>query len=166
MRAAYLTELGAPEVIRVGELPTPEPRAAEVRIAVDAVAVNPVDTFIRSGAVRTGVPMPFVVGRDVAGRVDAVGTGVRRFVPGQRVWCNSLGHAGRQGPTAEYAVAPAYRVYPLPAGVDPVAAVAVVHPAATAWLALVRHARLRPGEHVLVLGDHSRVQISSARGDG
>lgn len=152
MRAAYLTELGGPGVIGVGELPVPEPRAAEVRIAVDAVTVNPVDTMIRAGAVRTDLPMPFVVGRDVVGRIDAVGTGVRRLSPGQPVWCNSLGHAGRQGPTAEYAVAPAYRVYPLPGGVDPASAVAVVHPAATAWLALVRHARLRPGEHVLVQG--------------
>ncbi|MGH3096790.1 MAG: NADPH:quinone reductase [Streptosporangiales bacterium] len=152
MRAAYVTEPGGPEAIGVGELPTPEPRKTEVRIAVDAVAVNPVDTFIRAGAVRTELPMPFIVGRDVVGRIDAVGAGVRSVVPGQRVWCNSLGHAGRQGPTAEYAVAPAYRVYPLPDGVDPVTAVAVVHPAATAWLALVRHAQLRPGEHVLVQG--------------
>lgn len=169
MRAAYVTEFGGPEAIGVGELPTPEPRKTEVRIAVDAVAVNPVDTFIRAGAVRTEVPMPFVVGRDVVGRIDAVGAGVRRLAVGQHVWCNSLGHAGRQGPTAEYAVAPAYRVYPLPDGVDPVAAVAVVHPAATAWLALVRHARVRPGEHVLVqgaAGNVGRVLVELARLSG
>lgn len=152
MRAAYLTSLGPPDVIRVGELPDPTPGHTELLIRTDAVAVNPVDARIRAGLVHTELPMPFVVGRDVAGVVEACGDGAGRFTPGQRVWCNSLGHAGRQGPTAGYAVAPADRVYPLPDGVDPVAAVAVAHPAATAWLALVRHARVRPGERVLVHG--------------
>lgn len=152
MRAAYLTAPGPPEVISVGELPDPAPGHTEVLIRTDAVAVNPVDALVRAGLVRTELPIPFVVGRDVAGVVEACGDGAGTFTPGQRVWCNSLGHAGRQGPTAEYAVAPADRVYPLPEGVDPVAAVAVAHPAATAWLALVRHARVRPAERVLVHG--------------
>lgn len=141
MRAAYLTELGGPEVIRIGDLPEPRPGPTDVLVRVEAVAVNPVDTFIRSGRYRTPLPMPFVVGRDMVGTVDH-----------QRVWTNSLGHAGRQGPTAEYAVVPADRLYPLPDGVDPASAVAVLHPAATAWLALVRHARVRPGERLLVEG--------------
>jgi NADPH:quinone reductase-like Zn-dependent oxidoreductase len=141
MRAAYLTELGGPEVIRIGDLPQPEPGPTDVLVRVEAVAVNPVDTFIRSGAYRTPIPMPFVVGRDMVGTV------------GDRwVWTNSLGHAGRQGPTAEHAVVPADRLYPLPPGVDPVSAVAVLHPAATAWLALAGHARVRPGERLLVEG--------------
>lgn len=152
MRAAYLTSLGPPDVITVGELPDPTPGHTEVLIRTDAVAVNPVDTLIRAGLVRTELPMPFVVGRDVVGVVEACGDGAARFTTGQRVWCNSLGHAGRQGPTAEYAVAPADRVHPLPDGADPAATVAVLHPAATAWLALVRHARVRPGERVLVHG--------------
>lgn len=152
MRAAYLTSFGPPDVITVGELPEPAPGHTEVLIRTEAVAVNPVDALIRAGAVHSRLPMPFVVGRDVVGVIEACGDGATTFTPGQRVWCNSLGHAGRQGPTAEYAVAPADRVYPLPDGVDPVAAVAVLHPAATAWLALVRHAGVRPGERVLVHG--------------
>jgi NADPH:quinone reductase-like Zn-dependent oxidoreductase len=141
VRAAYLTELGGPEVIQVGELPQPEPGPTDVLVRVDAVAVNTVDTFIRSGAYRTPIPMPLVVGRDMVGTAD-----------GRPVWTNSLGHAGRQGPTAEYAVVPADRLYPLPPRVDLDSAVAVLHPAATAWLALVKHARVRPGERVLVEG--------------
>jgi NADPH:quinone reductase-like Zn-dependent oxidoreductase len=61
------------------------------------------------------------------------------------VWCNSLGHDGRQGSFAEYAVVPVERLYRLPNGAEPVASVAVLHPAATAHLALFRHGRLRPG---------------------
>jgi NADPH:quinone reductase-like Zn-dependent oxidoreductase len=141
VRAAYLTELGGPEVIQVGELPQPQPGPSDVLVRVDAVGVNMVDTFIRSGAYRTPIPMPFIVGRDLVGRVGD-----------RQVWSNSLGHAGRQGPTAQYAVVPADRLYPLPPGVDPVSAVAVLHSAATAWLALVKHARVRPGERLLVEG--------------
>ncbi|HEX6501456.1 MAG TPA: NADPH:quinone reductase [Micromonosporaceae bacterium] len=158
MRAAYLTGLGSPEVIRVGDLPVPVPGPTDVLVRVEAVAVNPVDALIRAGRFRTPLPMPFVVGRDLVGTVERVGGDVdqsseaTRFTPGDPVWCNSLGHAGRQGATAEFAVVPVDRLYPLPPGVDPAAAVAVLHPAATAWLALVRHARLRPGERLLVQG--------------
>jgi NADPH:quinone reductase-like Zn-dependent oxidoreductase len=155
VRAAYLTELGGPEVIRVGELPEPRPGPTDVLVRVEAVAVNPVDTFIRSGAYRTPLPMPFVLGRDMVGTVgdrQAPAGADSDGLPGRRVWTNSLGHAGRQGPTAEYAVVPRDRLYPLPEGVDPDRAVAVLHPAATAWLALVRHARVLPGERLLVEG--------------
>ncbi len=152
MRAAFLTELGAPDVIRVGELPDPVPGPTDVLVRVEAVAVDPVDALVRSGAYRTALPLPFVVGRDLVGTVERAGPGAVGFAEGDRVWSNSLGHAGRQGPTAERAVVPADRLYRLPAAVDPTAAVAVLHPAATAWLALVRHARLRPGERLLVEG--------------
>ncbi len=64
---------------------------------VDAVAGNPVDTFVRSRAYATPVPFPFVVGRDLVGEVALAGPGAAGFMPGQRVWCNSLGHAGPAG---------------------------------------------------------------------
>ncbi|MGA8117772.1 MAG: alcohol dehydrogenase catalytic domain-containing protein, partial [Actinocatenispora sp.] len=133
--AAYLERLGGPEEIRYGMLPVPRPRPTEVLVRVAAVAVNPVDTFVRSGAYRTPVPFPFVIGRDLAGSVvDAdPATGFRA---GERIWCASLGHAGRQGATAGYVAVAADRLYRLPAGVTDVAAVASLHPAMTAWLAL------------------------------
>jgi NADPH:quinone reductase-like Zn-dependent oxidoreductase len=152
MRAAYLTELGPADAIRVGELPVPIPGPTDVLVAVEAVVVNPVDTLVRSGAFPTPTPFPFVIGRDLVGTVAAAGPGAAGFAAGQRVWCNSLGHGGRQGSFAEYAVVAADRLYHLPARVDPVAAVAVLHPAATAWLALFRHGGLRPGEVVYVGG--------------
>jgi NADPH:quinone reductase-like Zn-dependent oxidoreductase len=152
MRAAYLTELGPVDAIRVGELPVPTPGPTDVLVAVEAVVVNPVDTLVRSGAYPTPTPFPFVVGRDLVGTVAAAGPGAVGFAAGERVWCNSLGHGGRQGSFAEYAVVPAERLYHLPAPADPVAAVAVLHPAATAYLALFRHGGLRPGEVVYVGG--------------
>ncbi|MEU8773867.1 NADPH:quinone reductase [Streptomyces sp. NPDC048606] len=152
MRAAYIDELGPPDVIRHGELPPPVPADDEVLVDVEVTAVNHVDTFVRSGAWRTPVPFPFVIGRDLVGTVVAAGPEAPGFAPGDRVWCNSLGHAGRQGAAAERVVVPADRLYHLPPGVDAVDAVALAHPAATAHLALFTHGRVRAGETVLVLG--------------
>jgi NADPH:quinone reductase-like Zn-dependent oxidoreductase len=152
MRAAYITELGPAEAIRVGELPVPAPGPTDVLVRVELVVVNPVDTMVRSGAYPTPTPFPFVVGRDLVGTVAAAGAGAAGFAPGDRVWCNSLGHGGRQGSFAEYAVVAAERLYHLPAAVDPVATVAVLHPSATAYLALFRHGGLRPADTVYVGG--------------
>jgi NADPH:quinone reductase-like Zn-dependent oxidoreductase len=88
------------------------------------------------------VPFPFVIGRDLVGTaLTPAGT----FAPGDRVWCNGLGHDGRQGSFAQFAAVPVDRLCPLPAGVDPVRAVAVLHTAGTAHLGLFREARLRAG---------------------
>lgn len=152
MKAAYIERFGPPDVIRFGELPMPVGGPGDVLVDVDATTVNPVDTFVRSGAWRTPVSFPFVVGRDVVGRVASVGAGVSGFAVGDAVWCGSLGHAGRQGAAAEQVAVPADRLYPLPSGVSVSAAAAVLHPGATAWLALFPNGRLRAGERVLVVG--------------
>ncbi|GGW70584.1 oxidoreductase [Streptomyces lucensis JCM 4490] len=152
MRAAFIEELGPPDVIRYGEIAAPRPGPTDVLVDVLAAAVDPVDAFVRSGVFRTHVDFPFVIGRDLVGTVAETGPGVTGFRAGDRVWCNSLGHGGRQGAAAEQAVAAADRLYHLPEGVDPYAAVAVLHPAATAYLALFVHGRFRVGETVLVAG--------------
>nr|WP_063779324.1 zinc-binding dehydrogenase [Kibdelosporangium sp. MJ126-NF4]CEL18574.1 Bifunctional protein: zinc-containing alcohol dehydrogenase; quinone oxidoreductase (NADPH:quinone reductase); Similar to arginate lyase [Kibdelosporangium sp. MJ126-NF4]CTQ98058.1 Bifunctional protein: zinc-containing alcohol dehydrogenase; quinone oxidoreductase (NADPH:quinone reductase) (EC 1.1.1.-); Similar to arginate lyase [Kibdelosporangium sp. MJ126-NF4] len=152
MYAAYLDELGGPEVIRHGELPDPVPGPTDVLVDVLATTVNPVDTFVRSGKWRTPLSFPFVVSRDLVGVVASAGPGAPGFSPGEWVWANSLGHAGRQGAAAQRAVVPAERLYHLPPSVDPTDAVTVAHPAATAYLGLFTHGRVRAGETVLVAG--------------
>ncbi|WP_079085901.1 NADPH:quinone reductase [Streptomyces silvensis] len=152
MRAAFIERLGAPDEIRCAEFPDPRPGPTDVLVEVAATTVNPVDTFVRSGVFRTPLPLPLVVGRDLVGTVREAGPGAPGFAPGDRVWCNSLGHGGRQGAAAELAAVPADRLYHLPPGVDTATAVAVLHPAGTAYLALRTHARVRPGETVLVAG--------------
>lgn len=152
MRAAYIRALGDADSIEIGVLPIPDPGPTDVLIRAEACGVNHVDLFVRSGAYPTHTPFPFVIGRDIVGVVAAVGVGVSDVRVGDRVWCNSLGHSGRQGSFAEYAVAPIERVYALPSGVDPAIAAAVVHTAATAHLGLVRECGIRPTEVVLVEG--------------
>lgn len=153
MRAAFIRRTGGVEQIEVGTLPVPRPGPTDVLVRVQASAVNRVDLFVRSGAYETPLPFPFVIGRDLVGTVERAGPGVQAdFQPGARVWCNSLGHHGRQGPFAEYAVVPGERLYHLPDGVDAEQAVATLHAAGTAHLGLVREARLQPGETLVVEG--------------
>ncbi|MFF7796329.1 MULTISPECIES: NADPH:quinone reductase [Streptomyces] len=157
MRAAYIDSVGPADRIRHGELPVPPVGPTDVLVRVAAVAANPVDTFVRSGAYATPLPFPFVVGRDLVGEVAVAGSGAAGFAPGQRVWCNSLGHAGRQGSFAEYATVAAERLCTAPPGIADDDLVAAVHPAASAWLALFRHGRLRAGETVYVGGGAGNV---------
>jgi NADPH:quinone reductase-like Zn-dependent oxidoreductase len=152
VRAAFIERLGPPSVIRYGELPDPCPGPTDVLVRVAVSSVNPVDTFVRSGGWRTPVQFPFVIGRDLAGTVAAVGAGTPGFSVGDAVWCNSLGHGGRQGAAAELAAVPVDRLYPLVDGVPAADAVTVAHPAATAYLALFTHGRIRAGETVVVVG--------------
>lgn len=152
MKAAYITAYGPAEAIQVGDLPIPVLSPTDVLVHVDAVTVNHVDTFIRSGAYRTNTPFPFIIGRDLVGTVEDVGAGVTDFQPGDRVWSNSLGHNGRQGSFAEKASVAVERLYRLPDGVAAPEAVTVFHPAATAYLGLFREGRLRAGETVVVTG--------------
>lgn len=166
MRAAYIEQRGPAENIQYGTLPEPVASPGEVLVQVDAVAVNPVDTFVRSGSYPTAIPLPFVVGRDLVGTVVQASEGFRT---GDRVWCSSLGYDGRQGATAEFAAVPADRLYELPSDVDPVVAVAVAHPASTAYLATVEYGDIRPGETVLIVGAGGNVgsaAVSLAAGSG
>jgi NADPH:quinone reductase-like Zn-dependent oxidoreductase len=151
-RAAFVNRLGDPSVIEVGELPAPAVGPLDVLVSAEAMAVNHVDTFVRSGAYATPTPFPFVIGRDLVGTVAAVGSGVAGFSVGDRVWTNSMGHGGRQGTFASLVAVPAERLYRLPSGVPVEDAARVLHVAATAWLGLFRHARLSLGETVLVNG--------------
>lgn len=150
MQAAFIEATGSADDIQVGALPVPRPREREVLVRMEASEANHVDLFVRSGAFPTPLPFPFVIGRDLVGTVIAVGEAVENFNPGDRVWSNSLGHDGRQGTFAEYVVAPVERLYPLPEGIDPAEAAPVLHAAGTAYLGLVREARLRPGETIVV----------------
>lgn len=160
-RAAYVEQRGPAESIRIGELPVPDLGPDDVLVAVTAVSVNPVDTYVRSGRYDTPIPLPYIVGRDLVGTVAAAGSAVRDLTEGDPVWANSLGHAGRQGASTELAVVARERLYRLPDGADPLVAVAVAHPAVTAYLGWFGRARIRPGWTVVVGGGAGNVGISA-----
>lgn len=152
MKAALIDRTGDPEVIQFGEVPTPVPQAGELLVRVRAAAVNPIDTYIRAGVVAMPLPKPFIPGCDFAGTVEAVGPGVTRFRPGDRVWGSNQGLLGRQGTFAEFAAVGEQWAYPTPDGVGDTAAAAIALVGITAHLGLFRCARLQPGETVFVNG--------------
>jgi NADPH2:quinone reductase len=152
MQAAYIDAPGPPEAICYADLPTPEPKEGQARVRVGAVAVNPIDLYIRSGTVAMNLPKPYVVGCDLAGTVDAVGPGVRRLKPGDRVWGSNQGLMGRQGTFAEYACVGEEWLYPMPPTVPDTEAAAGALTGITAHLGLFGHAHLRAGETVFVNG--------------
>src|SRR5204862_420153 len=98
--------------------PKPAPTGQQVLVKVGAAALNPIDTYIRSGLIKAELPRPFIVGCDLAGTVESVGPGVKRFKVGDRVWGSNQGLFGRQGSFAEYAAVDEDWLYPTPAGVS------------------------------------------------
>lgn len=152
MKAAFLETTGAPEVLRFGDVPQPQPKAGEVLVKVAVAALNPIDTYIRAGVVAMQLPKPFITGTDVAGTVAAVGPGVKRFKVGDRVWGSNQGLLGRQGTCAEFVCASEELLYPTPAGVTDQDAAAAALVGITAHLGLFRCANLKAGEIVFVNG--------------
>ncbi|MDA8270158.1 MAG: zinc-binding dehydrogenase [Actinomycetota bacterium] len=161
MRAAYVSGPGPAESIRYGELPLPEPGPTDYLVRIAAVAANPVDTFVRSGAYQTAMPTPFVVGRDLVGEVIAAGSGATAYSRGQKVWSNSLGHAGRQGSFSEYAFVPGDRLYAVPHDLDPTQLVAVAF-AAAAGARVIASARADDLDFVSSLGATEVIDYASS----
>jgi NADPH2:quinone reductase len=151
MKAAFICQPGPPTTLTYDELPTPEPRGSEVLVRVGAVAVNPIDTYIRAGAIKMNLPSPYVVGCDLAGTVEKVGPNVKRFKPGDRVWGSNQGLFGRQGTFAEYAAVDEQWLYPTPEKVTDEQAAAAALVGITAHLGLHR-AMLKAGESLFVNG--------------
>lgn len=152
MRAAYIESLGDASVIKVGELPTPKPGPGQVLVRVGASALNPIDLYLRSGRVPMVQTFPYIIGTDVAGTVEAVGSDVTLYRPGDRVWGSNQGLLGRQGSAAEYVCTDANLLYCTPPGLSDTEAAALGMVGITAHLGLFDRAHLRPGETVYVSG--------------
>lgn len=152
MKAAYIQQTGPPETIVYGELPAPQPGPTQCLVKVAAVDVNPIDTYIRSGAVPLRLAFPYILGRDLAGTVMETGREVRRFKTGDRVWATNQGFAGRPGTFAELAAVDECWLHPTPAGVKDEDVVAMSLVGVTAHLGLFQHARLKAGEILFVNG--------------
>lgn len=131
----------------LAEIATPEPGPGEVRIRVRAAAINFPDLLQTRGEYQYKPSLPFIPGVETAGDVDAVGPGVTGFTPGDAV----VGHA-RIGGYAEYVVLPVADLRPKPARLGYAEAAGFGVAYLTAYVALVRRARLEPGEWVLVHG--------------
>lgn len=152
MRAIRIHQFGDPSVLRLEEVPAPEPGAGQVQIRVRAAGVNPADTYIRSGRYAQLPTPPFIPGCDGAGTIAAVGAGVTRWQVGDRVFFHGTALGRACGAYAEMAVCDEDKVFRLPARMGFSEGAALGVPYATAYQALMIKGRPRPNEIVLVHG--------------
>ncbi|MDH3206550.1 MAG: zinc-binding dehydrogenase [Gemmatimonadota bacterium] len=173
MRAAVFSDFGGPEVVAIRKMPIPEPGAGEVRVKVEAAAMNHLDLWVRRG-LPIETPMPHIGGSDIAGTVHAVGPGAESVPIGTRVvvdpslryhWYEGQNQGASfeeppfqllgehtQGGFAEYAVVPAENLLEIPGDVSFTEAAAAGLVFVTAWRGLITRAALVAGETVLITG--------------
>jgi len=165
MKAIRVHEFGNAEVLRLEEVPKPQPGPGQVLVRMRAIGVNPVETYIRAGTYPRKPDLPYTPGNDGAGVVEQVGADVNEFEPGDRVYtAGSL-----SGTYAEFALCKTEQVHPLPANVSFAQGAAMGTPYATAYRGLFQRAQAKPGETVLVHGASggvgtAAVQLALARG--
>ncbi len=168
MQAIRFHEHGDADVLTLDDVPEPTPAAGEVLVRVEAASVNPIDTYVRDGAVTPDGGLPHVGGADVAGVVERLGDGATGFDPGDRVFATGLG-LFQPGSYAEYVAVPATQLAPLPDAVSFTDGAAAAMAFATAWRGLVTRGDLAVGDACLVHGasggvGHAAVQIARHAG--
>jgi NADPH2:quinone reductase len=169
MLAAYIEATGPPEAIKVGELPQPEPGPGQALVKVHAAALNPLDTYLRSGLVPMPLAFPYIIGCDLAGTVAKLGPGPSRFKVGDHVWGSNQGLLGRPGVAAQFAAVDQEWLYPTPEKLTDNEAAAMALVGITAHLGLFRFGQLKSGESVYVPGGSGgvgtiAVQMAKAAG--
>lgn len=142
MKAVRIHEFGSAENLRVDEIETPQPGAGEVLIKTRAAGINFADIMLRQGKYLFRPPLPFTLGFEAAGKIEAVGEGVANLQTGQRVLAMMRG-----GGYAEYAVAPAFQVIPIPDSLSDGEATALLVQGLTA-LGLLQD--LKPEQSILI----------------
>src|SRR5213596_2170415 len=167
MKAVVAHEYGAPEVLKLEEVPRPEPNADEALVRVIASGVNPADPLTLSGkyAREFGTHLPLIPGYEIAGVVEKTGANVAKLKLGDAVY----GYPTFGGGWADYITVKEWEVAAKPKTLNFVDSAAVPMGALTAWQALVDVAKLQPGQTVLIHGGSGGVggfaiQIAKARG--
>jgi NADPH:quinone reductase-like Zn-dependent oxidoreductase len=166
IKAIVVHQYGGPEVLKLENVPRPQPASDQILIRVMAAGVNPVDAYIRSGRFGGG-NLPFTPGMDVAGIVETTGANAKKFKPGDAVYAYLSG--SEQGAYAEFCTANENEAALKPKNISFEQAAAVPLAATTAWQALIDTAKLKAGQTVLIHGGsggvgHFAVQIAKAKG--
>jgi NADPH:quinone reductase-like Zn-dependent oxidoreductase len=191
MKAVALTEYGGLEVLRYADMPEPQIGVNDVLVRVRACALNHLDLWLRRGLPTQPLTFPHILGSDIAGEAERIGSGVSNVRVGDKVllapglscgqceqclagqdnYCRSytLFGSGAPGGYAEFVRSPAVNVMPIPGTLTFEQAAAVPLVFLTAWHMLLTRAQLRPAEEVLVIGAGSGVgsaaiQIAKAVG--
>ncbi len=159
MKAIRVSEYGGPSVLKLEEVPTPQPGSNQVLVRNHAVGINPVDTYLRSNTDNRGPKLPYTPGADSAGVIEAVGAGVTSVKAGDRVYVGGT----LSGAYAELSLCEVGHVHPLAANASYAQGAAVNIPYATAYHALFNRSNGQPGETVLVHGASGGVGIGAVQ---
>lgn len=148
MKAIRIHEFGGPEVLKYEDIPEPEPGPNEIRIKIFAAGVNPIDWKIRRGYIGS-LPLPTIMGLDVAGTVDMVGQSVTSLQPGDEVFAKvAIGKGGY----AEYTAASPAEMALKPKSIDFVESAAIPTAGLAAWQSIFDLAGLEKGQSILIHG--------------
>ena len=165
MKAIRVHEFGGPEVLRLEEVPTPQPGPGQVLVRIRGVGVNPVETYIRAGKYARLPQLPYTPGNDGAGVVEQVGADVTEFKAGDRAYTSG----SMSGTYGEFGLCKKEQAHPLPQNVSFAQGACIGTPYATAYRGLLQRAVSEPGETVLVHGASggvgtAAVQLARAHG--
>src|SRR6516162_10390340 len=168
MEVVIIDKFGSREVMKFRKLPIPTPGANEILLKVKAASINPVDWKIREGqfpAIKSD-KLPYVLGRDVSGVVEACGTETNGHQKGDEIYA-MLGFD--RGAYAEHVIAKPNEAAPKPRSIDHLAAAGVPLAGLAAWQGLFRYGELKAGQRVLIHGGsggvgHFAIQFAKAKG--
>ncbi len=159
MKAIRVHEFGGPEVLKLEEVPDPQPAAGQVVVRIHAAGVNPVDAYIRTGTYALKPNLPYTPGTDAGGVIEAVGSEVKRVKEGDRVYTTGQS----SGTYAGKALCNEAQLQPLPGNVSFEQGAALGVPYATAYRGLIDRAQAQPAETVLVHGASGGVGIAAVQ---
>ena len=183
MKAVFFNRHGGPDVLQWGDVPTPTPRPTDAIVKVKACALNHLDIWVRMGIPGITVPLPHILGADVAGVIESVGPDVKNWTPGQKVLvapgiscgtcrhcqtgndhlCDTYDILGQQsnGGYAEYVKVPAANLLPFPDPLTFEEAASIPLVFLTAWHMLVTNGNIQKGQTVLIHAGGSGVGIAA-----
>lgn len=159
MKAIKVNEFGNAEVMRLDEVEKLQVSANQILVKIQAIGINPVDTYIRSGSYARKPELPYTPGTDASGVIDDTGNGITTFQKGSRVYLSG----SLSGVYAEYALCEEHQVHKLPENITFDEGAGIGVPYTTAYRALFQKAKVNAGETVLIHGASGGVGIAAVQ---
>jgi len=163
MKAVVINEFGGTDVLKISEIPIPEPQEGEVLVKIKAIGINPVDVKIRQGFLQSRAihQLPIILGWDFSGVVEKNGFGARRFKQGDEVFSYCRRPIIKNGTYAEYIAVPECYITNKPKNISFEEAASIPLVSLTAYQSIFSSAKLKEGETILILGASGGVGTSA-----